>query len=54
MTLGDTALADFAGIGDAVALDDLIYGEPQIVPAPASAALALTASGLLARRRRRN
>ncbi len=53
MTLGDTSLASYAGMGDVVVLDDLIYGEPQAVPAPASLALLATA-GLTARRRRRS
>jgi len=53
MTMGDTAMSDYVGIGDVVVLDDLIYGEPQAVPAPASALLLAGGAGVMARRRRR-
>lgn len=54
LNLGDVSLADFSGIGDAVALDDLIYGEPIAVPTPGAVGMLAIGAVTACRRRRRN
>ncbi len=54
LNLGDVSLADFSGIRDAVALDDLIYGEPIAVPTPGAVGMLAIGAMTALRRRRRN
>ena len=60
ITSGNTVLTSSGGVGDLVAMDDFIYGEPVVISAvPEPSTYALTALGLAAvawrkRRRREN
>lgn len=54
LNLGDTPLDSYAGIGDAVALDDFIYGEPIAVPTPGVFTLFAASGCMISVRRRRS
>lgn len=53
LTLGETGIDNPSETLDIVALDNLIYSEPQLIPEPRSTALIAAAAIALGRRRRR-